>query len=1476
MPPKVSFHQSEANNPDAQVLESLLADMSRLRVLRGRARIGGGFSQCRVYIMLAEYSSAAPQPWIVKVGPAAEIRAEAEAYPLGASHIKPPNLVPKLEVRSDDDHGVLIFSYAGFSGRPPRDLSALLSRPEALEALLATVEMIEGWTASSTWRNSNVLHTLKQWLLPKLEKLPPAIAASTSCKCINSPDFGEVYSNPAYFLTHDARGVNLSCPFGFTHGDLNLRNVLFNLTEGSVPDTSTPLVIDLRHATDDQYAIVDLAKLEACLRYEHVSRVETVDDMQQVTSFLDASRRSLLLGSAPDVLTSKRLQELWRGVGHIRAAVARVFEKHRESEPCYWATLAAYGVSASTYETVSFTGRHLAYLDAAALITRYLVPRDPTATQHIVVVHETLSPPVQTAPPPPEEFRNLPLLLAAVREVRCLLVVGTWFGKTVGIEPLLPFLQRLHKDVTGDAATATSAPVLGELLTRKATRQRILHAIRQRTSNWGEPVEGNELGSIRSAAVFSVHYHDKAVAALRTSSVVSMTRIDTVDDAVRAFDDIVRGTTPYLPVNGDIDSSPDSIVLTRADRSHRSEVTRKVAQALSRRNVPLAITFWRCEEMSADELLLLRDELVEDLTVPYDLFYVTDVDDTMRDGELRDIGIWRVKRTLRELAKLAGDPSPLPSHGGATWDDGNTVFTVPDVSRLSRDLVLRYGEIGNVSGHIVLDDVGGFLLGSPATEEDIIGQRVAKRILIERDLIPAVRTELKAHSNRVRLIFVSGRAGAGVSSILCHTAHILEKERLAPVFVVARSAARGGDEWRNAVSLLKETSTATSRSVIVIFDAHDGTRRDLEYLVDCAVELNADIVAIVGGRADTIDILREHLRPTDYQDIRVSDALTRDECGALARILQHNGYCTGKRLEDLAQQLGNAQYLLPAIYEATDKANRKFTDIVLHEYRRYDREQLVQRAYRLICIMTWFGQRLSQYWLLKALGPYGRADAVHILGRLSDDIVTESAGTAARSEKGEVWIAARHSIIAEEVLNVAVPEPHHRFVDIRDIIASANTGSEIEGTIVSSLLSHKGILSRWVRKEFKDSRPEQLRRLTEIYEAALASGHAHPRVARDLRQHFALMLRRFDKLDEALDQAKTAAQLDQGNAATAHILGLIHERRAVKAWSEWARAGGENADELRIAQRNEQDAIDFFRESRSLHPHYEHGYESEARYYLRKHGAVARMSGKGAAGVKERAAEQVIGGLWLLETAEALLPRSRLIEAPKTKAHLLATVGDHDRALERLKSEIRSAQDPLRIVQLRRALATIAIVGKRYDEAIDVLGQLIDSGDHLAENFILLDDAMRATLAPLSDREARFRESAEDWNRLDVETLVRWAEIRLYRSDWEGAIRTLRRADDAARMTLSGFAREESRGVLCSSITSTEPRRFTGTVVRLWKPYEGLVSFRGLSDGIYFTTDRGFGGTQIGEEITYCLAWRLRGLRAVRLSRVGDGKPDTR
>jgi len=150
--------------------------------------------------------------------------------------------------------------------------------------------------------------------------------------------------------------------------------------------------------------------------------------------------------------------------------------------------------------------------------------------------------------------------------------------------------------------------------------------------------------------------------------------------------------------------------------------------------------------------------------------------------------------------------------------------------------------------------------------------------------------------------------------------------------------------------------------------------------------------------------------------------------------------------------------------------------------------------------------------------------------------------------------------------------------------------------------------------------------------------------------------------------------------------------------------------------------------------------------------------------------------------------------------------------------------------------------------------------------YLLLDDAMRGLTCTVQVRVTWLRESAELWNRKHIETLVRFSELSLYASDWRKAIQSLRRADEEALVNgVSTFYREEMRGKLLEgSPYGSSVRVFSGTIVRLVKPTEGFIAFEGVQ--LFFRVGPGTERRlQVGDDVSFSLAWRIRGLRAIQV-----------
>jgi len=336
---------------------------------------------------------------------------------------------------------------------------------------------------------------------------------------------------------------------------------------------------------------------------------------------------------------------------------------------------------------------------------------------------------------------------------------------------------------------------------------------------------------------------------------------------------------------------------------------------------------------------------------------------------------------------------------------------------------------------------------------------------------------------------------------------------------------------------------ATDSPAIVFIDAHEKSLDDTTLLVQGVLENGGSILPIIGGRRETLEpALAEFNKAFSAQRYDVHDSLSAAEWEALARVLQRHGFSFTLDEKELAARLESVGRLIPAIYEATDHQNRKFREIILHEYECYGRDQLVQRAYRLICTLGAFGVPLTQFWLLKAMGDRVVDDAHRILGTVSEDIIIQRDRP---DEEGNAQIYPRHRVIAEEIVTIASPDPRERIADLQALLATANLGSIEQGMAIAKLLYHRGPLARWARGAFP-SEAEQREKVAQLIEVALANQPQHPQVELHLRQHYALQLRKWGRQDDALTQAKAARSLDPDSPATDHILGLIHESRAIR------------------------------------------------------------------------------------------------------------------------------------------------------------------------------------------------------------------------------------------------------------------------------------------------------------------------------------------
>jgi tetratricopeptide (TPR) repeat protein len=1209
------------------------------------------------------------------------------------------------------------------------------------------------------------------------------------------------------------------------------------------------------------------------LRYGLHREIQDQTGLAQAIAFLSSTRRELKMQAAPEILNgNKDLQERWRLIASIRQAVSAFFTTQPEAVHSYWTTLLSYALSFCTYQNISQQAQRFAYLDAAGLFTGLFADIDLKTRQLIFPLDPCLSPPVDLQPEAARSAGRTNLLGRAIIEGRCVIVVGSYLGRAQGVEPLHYALQMLHKDLGCEPPPVVSVRLLLESLSRRYPRSQIVRALKSRTQKVLRP-EGVDLLSNRPwAGVVQCQIHSFAWKVLASPS-RSRSRVE-AESELTALEG-QKDTTLYVPLLGDVDSREERAVGSAAEYRSRLAFLGKVGEHVERRRRPLSLLFWKCEDMPVDFLTEIRDSIATHLTSPLDVYVLSDEEDAPREATLDALGLIRVRGRLDDFpeGESARTDTPL---GGTRWRRGSFVVNLPDAGHQTRGLLGYFQEMGRLRC-IVAGDDEGFLLGSPASREDILNGRVVRREAVGRELLPAIHGAIASRSEQVRVVLVGGRPGAGVSTCLCIAAHELDRDEVCPIAVVARNEGYGKAEWQQAGEIASEIAQLCKRPSVVFWEATDGAAPRVEDFAEGASRRKGEVVLVLGGRIDVVHEFETRFNVAADWCIEIPDRLSETEAQALAGILQENGFSAGVDRIELSERIRRVGILLPAIYEATDHRNRKFRDIVAFEYRRYDRDQLTQRAYRLVCLVSAYGHRIGQFWLLKAIGSASIHEAPIILGRLSADVVRESEDSSISPD--DVLFSARHRIIAEEVLSIAYAEPSHRLVDLKVLIRNANMANPEEGGTVAAMLLRKGALMRWLREAFEGRDEAYYGEARALYEEALRNKPISPYAEATLRQQFALLLRWFFSYDEAIAQAEAAYELDRSNVASIHVLGLVHEARAIAAWRSVA-VSPQDGKALGAAFADEKEACTFFRESRAMQPRQEYGYESEARYLRKRADVLSKLHTVNASPEARELVKEARRGLYsaldLLRQAERHVPYENQKEVGETKTRVLACVGDLGDALKVLEGELGAAKgDPVRRIKLLSLGATLAAEMGRWSDCTAYCKSAIESGHHTAWIYSVLDEALRQD--GIRDERKRFlRESAETWNKEDLQTLLTWAGFCIEEGEWERAQDAIRSTDEISRRQgLSHFEREKIKGRLKKRLPDgrEEGARFSGVVERLTRSYEGRVRIDGVRPGVtlhFRVGDDTASRIAIGTRVSFEVAWRMTGLSAMDL-RLEDG-----
>lgn len=1460
--PVIVFQQSLADHPDAHFAKKVLKDYPNLGELRQTRRLSPGYSGARVYLATVTLRGTPPTHWVLKIGDEVDLGIENEAVDVGMASPASNSLVPRLRYFSEQGVGLLVYQFAGLDGQSPIDLAAGLASYSATELLKSTLDTISAWGSQPDWKSDHVTKKVQQWASPKLEQLPESVKSLSDRKAIYFPDLGVTLANPVYYIKRkNLPRLECPAPFSFTHGDLNLHNVLFPTNSKKEPDPSNPRLIDFRHAGTDQWSIVDLAKLEACIRHQFLATPANHAELSAVVAFLDTSSESLSLRRPPEIIAEKRVQEYWRHITTIRETAIRLLGENLESSAvCYWGTLLSYSLGYASYGNRSEFARRASFMDACQIYTRHFQSADLSGAQGTIPLQPGLSSEVH-ANVPELSWAAAGLLKKAVQAGNAALIVGSTLGRQQGVEPLPRFLQNVHRDLNKDAPPTDSLRILLASLHNQSSRQSIVNAINGRVKNL-QPLQNFELiASCPWAAVGTLHYHSLVRSALKNPP-HTLFVVESESELDSATADLAPATTIYFPFLGDSESRAANVPLALTEVQNRFQLLGRVTELLRRKLQPISLILWKCEEIDVELLLELHRSAAAGGSI--DCYYLSDQENPERENQLKAIGINPVRARLEELINSTADSASPPIHraSGIEWRRGESVYQLPRVSEHTHGLLEYFTSLGAITATKSADD--DFLLGAPVRIEDIQDGRVVRRSVVEDKVAPAIGDALASRRDRVRTVLLQGRPGAGVSTVLSLVAMQITTNELCPCLVLARSHGHESDTWRTAGQLIGEISNQVGRPASLIVDASDFDPREFNQLAEGVHERNGDVVIVLGGRPEVVAQACRAMQLDERFTIDIPDSLEAGEWRTLAKILRAEGFSAHLDEDNLAQRLADVNLLLPAIYEATDRQNRKFREIVIWEYSRHSSDQSVQRAYRLVCAFGVFGIRLTQYWLLKAVGGTSVQDASRILSALSDDIVVES-GDPNDVIQGELLLAPRHRLIAEAVLDHSVPDTDHRLADVRSLIETANLASRKEGGAIKTLLTRKGLFVEWLISELGHDRGR--REAIALLDSALEHSESLDIIRITLLHQSALLLRDVRQLDEAIRQAQSAYDMDTSNPASAHVLGLVHRARALDSWR-----GGEGTSpgesEMR-ARSHEQEALTFFDQVRKQQPHKEYGYEAEARYLRMKQEILASGRNHWPASkviLEEEARLGLSRSLRLLAEAKTRVRWNDLVESPKTRAIVLSQIGRFEEAWAEINNVLSRTADLVRRSKVLEVALGLAVSCSEWILAEQTASELIDGGSRSPFVFLAQDDALKHE-GRNGDRLERLRESAEEWNREDIETQLRWTGLCLEANDWTAAKQALIRAQRSAqRLGLTIFEQNRKRDVLKDK--GGQPKQLVGSIERLFRPYEGLVrmsaDWAGAED-VYFRSDSN-AEFEIGTEVTFELSWSIRGLRANLLS----------
>jgi tetratricopeptide (TPR) repeat protein len=491
-----------------------------------------------------------------------------------------------------------------------------------------------------------------------------------------------------------------------------------------------------------------------------------------------------------------------------------------------------------------------------------------------------------------------------------------------------------------------------------------------------------------------------------------------------------------------------------------------------------------------------------------------------------------------------------------------------------------------------------FLKGDRANWALIAGQHHFERDL-EDDLYEEVVEYVTSTSLRPRNVIVLGAAGYGMTTELMSVAVRAVKDDAGPVFMHKPGAALLEGDIEFAASMFPN-----ERPVFIIDNAADFVSA-IALSTARLRDTEKPAFFLLGERKNEWRQWQGRFHPKEFE----IEVLTDPEINRLLDCLRRHGALGALEHLDrdiqfatIKQKLGKD--LLVTMREATE--DNQFNAILEDEFRGID-DDLARKMYLVVCGFYQHGAYVRDS-LLADLLDCSLSDLYSKTSTATEGVVIHD---CIDESSGRYGARARHRIIAAIVWE-RCGEISEKERLLQQSISALNL----------NYATDKEAFEQFIRSDRMVDTIKRLDGKIQFFEIACQKDPQSPYV----RQHFATMLAREDKLELALSQIEEALKLDPGVRVLQHTKGVILYQLAM------------NTPSLELARRRLVQSEDSFRRCIAIYDRDEYSYQGLAKLYLEW---AKRVNDRESAEYISRSEEIISAGLRKVRNRDGL----RLVSA---------------------------------------------------------------------------------------------------------------------------------------------------------------------------------------------------------------------------------------